>query len=77
VQFRTENREGNLMKPNIGNLDRIIRIVVGVVLIAYALRLGFPETGWNWVGWIGVVPILTALVRVCPAYAIMGIRTGR
>jgi len=65
------------MKPNIGNLDRIIRIVVGVVLIAYALRLGFPETGWNWVGWIGVVPILTALVRVCPAYAIMGIRTGR
>ena len=52
------------MKPNIGNLDRIIRIVVGGVLIAYALRLGFPETGWNWVGWVGVVPILTALERV-------------
>jgi hypothetical protein len=65
------------MKPNMGNLDRIIRIVVGVVLIAYALRLGFPETGWNWVGWIGVVPILTALVRVCPAYSIMGIRTDK
>ena len=65
------------MKPNVGNLDRIIRIVVGVVLIAYALRLGFPETGWNWVGWIGVVPILTALVRVCPAYSIMGIRTDK
>ena len=65
------------MKPNMGNLDRIIRIVVGVVLIAYALRLGFPETGWNWVGWIGVVPILTALVRVCPAYSFMGIRTDK
>lgn len=65
------------MKPNIGSLDRIIRIVVGVILIAFGLRLGFPETGWNWIGWIGVVPILTALVRVCPAYAIVGIRTDR
>ncbi len=65
------------MKPNMGNLDRIIRIVVGVALLAYALRLVFPDTGWNWVGWIGVVPLLTALVRVCPAYRILGIRTDR
>jgi len=65
------------MKPNMGNLDRIIRIVAGLALLAYALGLIFPDTGWNWVGWIGVVPLLTALVRVCPAYSILGIRTGR
>jgi len=65
------------MSKNIGNLDRTLRIVIGLVLIAYALQFGFPRTGWNWVGWIGVVPILTALVRVCPAYTLLGIRTGR
>jgi hypothetical protein len=65
------------MKPNMGNLDRILRIAVGLVLLAYALRLGFPDTGWSWVGWIGVVPILTAFVRFCPVYTIVGIRTGR
>ena len=70
-------RERNAMKPNMGNLERIIRIVFGLALLAYALRLGFPDTGWNWVGWIGVMPILTAFVRFCPAYTIVGIRTGR
>ena len=69
--------ERNAMNPNMGNVDRIIRIVAGLILLAYALRLGFPDTGWNWVGWIGVVPILTAFVRYCPAYSIVGIRTGR
>jgi len=65
------------MRPNMGNLDRGIRMILGLALLAYALRLGFPDTGWNWVGWIGVVPILTALVRVCPAYNILGIKTDR
>jgi hypothetical protein len=60
-----------------GKLDRVIRIIAGLALLAFALRLGFPDTGWNWVGWIGLVPLLTALVRVCPAYNILGIRTGR
>ena len=64
------------MRPNIGNLDRIVRVGAGVLLLAYALGLVFPDTGWNWVGWIGVVPILTAFFRVCPAYSIIGINTG-
>ena len=64
------------MKPNMGNIDRIIRVIVGLALLAFALRLGFPETGWNWVGWIGVVPILTAVVRFCPAYTLLGFKTG-
>lgn len=64
------------MRPNIGSMDRIARLVLGLVLLAYALNLGFPDTGWNWVGWIGVVPILTAVIRYCPAYTLVGIRTG-
>jgi len=65
------------MKPNMGNLDRSVRIIAGLALLAFALRLGFPDTGWNWLGWIGVVPIATALFRYCPAYDLVGIRTGR
>lgn len=61
------------MTVNIGTIDRIVRIVVGAVLIAYALPLGFPSTGWNWVGWIGIVPIVTAIVGYCPAYTVLGL----
>lgn len=63
------------MGKNMGSTDRIIRIVIGLVLVAYAIPLGFPSTGWNWVGWIGIVPIVTALVGNCPAYSILGIST--
>lgn len=53
----------------------MLRIIVGVVLIAYATPLGFPHTGWNWTGWIGVVPLLTALVGSCPLYSMLGVST--
>ena len=64
------------MKPNIGPFDRALRVAVGLVLVAFALKLGFPDTGWNWLGWIGIVPILTAVVRICPAYSVFGFNTG-
>ncbi len=63
------------MTRNIGNIDRAIRIVVGLALIAFAIPIGFPEVGWNWVGWIGVVPLLTGLVGNCPAYSLIGLST--
>lgn len=63
------------MRANIGTVDRLVRIALGVLLIAYAIPLGFPQTGWNWVGWIGVVPLLTAVFRICPAYSLFGINT--
>jgi hypothetical protein len=55
------------MTMNVGTIDRVVRIVVGVVLIAYAIPLGFPSTGWNWVGWIGIVSLYRArpLVLSC------------
>jgi hypothetical protein len=66
---------GTIMTRNVGSIDRILRIVVGLALIAYAIPIGFSQTGWNWVGWIGVVPILTALVGNCPAYSLLGLST--
>lgn len=58
---------------NVGMLDRLARIVIGIALLAFALGYILPGTGWNWAGWIGVVPILTALLGWCPAYTLFGI----
>jgi hypothetical protein len=66
------DRRWNLTR-NIGSIDRVLRIIVGLALIAFAIPIGFPVTGWNWVGWIGVVPLVTALLGNCPAYSILGI----
>jgi len=63
------------MSVNVGTVDRIARIIVGIALIAFALGYIAPGTGWNWLGWIGVLPILTALVGNCPAYSVFGVST--
>jgi hypothetical protein len=60
---------------NVGTFDRIARVIVGLALLAFALGYLAPGTGWNWVGWIGIVPILTALFGTCPAYSLMGCST--
>jgi multidrug transporter EmrE-like cation transporter len=65
------------MTKNVGGIDRILRIVVGLVLIAYALNLIAPDTGYNVWGWIGVVPLLTALINFCPLYKIIGLSTSK
>jgi len=63
------------MSKNVGMIDRVIRVVLGLVLIAYAVPIGFSVTGWNWVGWIGIVPLLTALFGICPLYSMIGLST--
>jgi len=55
------------MKFNVGTPDRIIRVVVGLVLIALAAT----HIVGVW-GWIGVIPLLTGVFKFCPAYAIFG-----
>jgi hypothetical protein len=57
------------MSCNVGGMDRVLRIVVGIALIAWALLDG-PK--WTW---IGVLPLATGLIGWCPAYLPMGIRT--
>jgi hypothetical protein len=58
------------MKANVGGIDRILRALVGVALIALAAThvIGI----W---GYIGVVPLLTAAIGFCPAYTLLGLNT--
>lgn len=58
------------MKINVGGADRILRIVVGLVLILLVLS---GQIG-TW-GWIGVVPLATGLFRMCPLYTVLGMNT--
>lgn len=57
------------MKANVGGIDRILRVVGGLGLIAWAL-MGGPV--W---AWIGVVPLATATFSFCPLYPLLGIST--
>lgn len=58
------------MKSNVGGIDRILRIVVGLVLIGLTLT----GTIGVW-GWLGVVPLLTGVIGWCPPYALLGFST--
>lgn len=57
------------MKQNVGGIDKILRIVVGVALIAWAL------TGGPVWAWIGVVPLATGAMGFCPLYPLLGMST--
>jgi len=57
------------VKANIGSIDRILRIIVGLGLIGWA-AIGGPV--W---AWIGILPLATAAIGWCPPYAILGINT--
>ena len=56
------------MKVNVGSLDRGIRIALGIALIGLAVA----GTIGPW-GYIGILPLLTGYMRVCPAYSLLGI----
>ncbi len=60
------------MIANVGNVDRILRIVVGLFLLS---MLFWVEGNARWWGLIGIVPLGTALIRWCPLYTVLGIRT--
>lgn len=62
------------MTTNMGAWDRGARVLIGLALIAWALGFipGTPANAW---GWIGVVPLATALIGWCPAYTLLGVST--
>jgi hypothetical protein len=62
------------MTKNVGGIDRIIRIVAGLALIAGVFLWPAVLNPW---GWIGVVPLATGLIGWCPAYLPLGIKTCR
>lgn len=59
------------MKKNIGNNDRTIRLILGSIVVIVGMLYG------SWLGLIGLVPILTALIGWCPLYVPFGISTCR
>ncbi|KFE34986.1 YgaP family membrane protein [Thioclava atlantica] len=62
-----------MFKRNVGGIDRIVRIVVGLGLIlGYFLN---PEGAYSWLYWLGVIPLATGLLGTCGLYTLLGINT--
>lgn len=59
-----------MFATNVGSADRILRIVLGLVLIA--LVFVGPQTPW---GWLGLIPLVTGVMRTCPLYSLMGVNS--
>ncbi len=59
------------MESNLGSIDRILRMVVGLALIALAAT--WAVGAW---GWVGVVPLATSIFRFFPAYTVLGINSS-
>ena len=60
------------MPTNVGSIDRALRIIVGIALISQVFVGPLGPTLW---GWIGIIPLATAIIGWCPAYSILGIKT--
>jgi len=59
-----------MFKTNVGTIDRAIRIILGLFLLA--LTMVGPETPW---GMIGIIPLATGILRTCPLYSLVGLNT--
>ncbi len=60
------------MQTNVGTVDRVIRLLVGLVILSFVLT---GETAARWLGLIGLVPLATAVAGTCPVYALFGATT--
>jgi len=63
---------GVSMKKNVGAIDRVLRVAVGIILIALALTGTQPIGAF---GWLGIIPLLTAFISFCPLYTLLHINT--
>jgi len=64
------------MTRNMSALDRLVRFYAGLALVAFALPFWAPQTGWNWIGWFGLIPMLSAIVGTCGIYRLVGMSTA-
>jgi hypothetical protein len=60
------------MKTNVGGIDKVLRIVVGLAVLSLVFIL---EGSSRWWGLVGLVPLFTGLVGWCPAYSLIGLNT--
>ncbi len=61
------------MEHNVGMIDRALRLVVGCALIGFAWF--YPNVSFSSLGWIGLVPLATAIFGTCPIYSLLGVKT--
>lgn len=61
-----------MLKKNVGGIDRIARIVLGIALIAAFFMV---EGQYSWLYLLGIVPLATGLMSSCPLYTIVGLNT--
>lgn len=66
------NLRGGICMKNVGSTDKVIRYIIGVVLL---ILIFIIPGNLKFIGLIGVVPILTAAFSFCPLYSIFGIKT--
>lgn len=62
-----------MFKKNVGTIDRVVRVIIG--LAAIGLFFYLPDAAWRWWLLIGVVPLVTGLVGTCPIYSVLGLST--
>lgn len=62
-----------MFKTNVGGIDRALRIIVGVALLA--LFFLYPDASWRYWTLIGIVPLATGLMSTCPLYSLLGLST--
>lgn len=58
------------MKQNVHNIERVVRVVIGLAVVSLVF-IG-PQSAW---GWLGLIPVATGLTGRCPPYAMLGINT--
>lgn len=62
-----------MFKNNVGGIDRALRVIVGLLLLAAFFV--YPDASWRWFALIGIVPVFTGLFGTCPLYSILGVST--
>lgn len=62
-----------MFAKNVGSIDRLLRIVVGLVVLS--LFFIYPDASWRYWTLIGIVPLLTGLLSTCPLYSLLGMST--
>jgi len=60
------------MKQNIHNVERVVRVIVGMVITSLVF-IG-PQSAW---GWLGLIPVATGIIGWCPPYALFGFSTRK
>jgi Inner membrane protein YgaP-like, transmembrane domain len=67
-------KEGtDMFKTNEGTIDRVLRVIVGAALLVAFFM--YPDASWRYFTLIGIIPLVTGLIGICPVYSILGLST--